>query len=296
MKRIIIAYVPVLHEGYRRFFEKYSDDVELWIIGQEVIEKFDYFYKEVRALKPELIVKSIESWGMFENIGILNKEKLKDLQKEEIEIIAPKEDVIKDVIKEYFLDKEITWDDIFLRWDKHNYTSKIEISPDLEMSQKEFDNKIMKLAVADAENSSDWWRRVSAVIVKDGKAIIIEHNKHVPSNHTPYANGDPRNAAHKGVNLELSTVLHAEAGAVARAAKQGISLEGAEIYVTTFPCPPCAKQIAYSGIKKVYYSSGYGVLDGETILKENGVKIVFVRADISPQKGLGDTKYDKPKK
>lgn len=295
--KIIIAYVPVLHEGYRRFLEKYSGDAQLWIFGQELIGEFDYLYKEIRALRPELVARSIESWDMFGSIEVLNLEKLKELQSkaEELEIIAPKEDVTERLLKEYFPEKEITWDDIFLRWDKHNYSSKVEISPDMKISQSDFDRKMMELAIDEAEESSDWWRRVGAVIVKDGEAVIIEHNRHVPSQHTPYVNGDPRNVAHKGVNLELATSLHAEAGAVARAAKNGISLDGAEIYVTTFPCPPCAKQIAYSGIKKMYYSSGYGVSDGETILRENSVEIIFIEADTSPQKGLGDTKYKKPK-
>lgn len=297
MKKVIIAYVPVLHEGYRRFFEKYAGDAELWIFGQELIEKFDYLYKEVRALKPKLVAKSIGSWGLFESeVGILDNEKIKEFQLEELQIVIPKEDVTEELLGEYFTDKEIVRDDIFLRWDKHNYTSQIEVSPDLVISEKEFDEKMMKVATNESEDSSDWWRRVGAVIVKNGKVVIAEHNRHVPSEHTPYINGDPRNAAHKGVNLEISTVLHAEAGAVAKAAKKGIPLEGAEIYVTTFPCPPCAKQIAYSGIKRMYYSSGYGVLDGESILKENGVEIVFVQCDISPQKGLGDTEYRRVKK
>jgi dCMP deaminase len=48
------------------------------------------------------------------------------------------------------------------------------------------------------------------------------------------------------------------------------------LYVTVFPCPPCAKLIAYSGIKNVYCGGGYGVLDGEDILKSRGVKVFFV--------------------
>jgi dCMP deaminase len=48
------------------------------------------------------------------------------------------------------------------------------------------------------------------------------------------------------------------------------------MYVTTFPCPPCAKMIAFSGVKKLYYAGGYGVLDGEAIMKSKGVEIIFV--------------------
>ena len=74
--------------------------------------------------------------------------------------------------------------------------------------------------------------------------------------------------------MELSTALHAEAGLIVEAAKKGISLEGATLYVTTFPCPNCAKLVAASGIKKLIYQDGYSVLDGEELLRSAGLIIV----------------------
>jgi dCMP deaminase len=64
---------------------------------------------------------------------------------------------------------------------------------------------------------------------------------------------------------------------VAEAAAKGVSLEGGSLYVNIFPCPPCAKLIAYSGIKNLYYSGGYGALDGESVLKAKGVKIIYIK-------------------
>jgi dCMP deaminase len=127
-----------------------------------------------------------------------------------------------------------------------------------------------------ATKSSDWWRHVGAVLVKDEKIILSTFNTHVPSEQMPYVNGDPRSNFSKGVHLELSTAIHAEARLIAQAAKEGVSLDGASLYVTTFPCPPCAKLVAYAGIKKLYFDEGYGVLDGEQILKQQGVEIVQV--------------------
>ena len=92
----------------------------------------------------------------------------------------------------------------------------------------------------------------------------------------PYVNGDPRNNFHKGDHIEISTAIHAEAQMIAEAARKGVSLEGADMYVTVFPCPPCAKLIAFSGIKNLYCGGGYGVLDGEAVLKSKDVKIFFV--------------------
>ena len=39
MKKIILAYIPVLHQGYRQFFEKYVSEVQtLYILGNELIK------------------------------------------------------------------------------------------------------------------------------------------------------------------------------------------------------------------------------------------------------------------
>src|SRR5690606_10170342 len=132
---------------------------------------------------------------------------------------------------------------------------------------------------SEANKSSDWWRRVGAAIVKDGGILVSAYNKHLPTEHTPYVNGDPRNAFSKGVNIELSSAIHAEALAISEMAKKGIPLEGTSMYVSTFPCPVCAKLIASSGIKKVYYYEGYSMLDGEDVLRSKGVEIIRVNLD-----------------
>lgn len=51
--------------------------------------------------------------------------------------------------------------------------------------------------------------------------------------------------------------VHAEMNAIIQCAKFGASTEGAEIYVTHFPCLNCCKAIIQSGIKTVYYASDY---------------------------------------
>lgn len=51
--------------------------------------------------------------------------------------------------------------------------------------------------------------------------------------------------------------VHAEANALLQCAKFGVATEGAEIYVTHFPCLQCCKQIIQSGIRTVYYAEDY---------------------------------------
>lgn len=51
--------------------------------------------------------------------------------------------------------------------------------------------------------------------------------------------------------------IHAEMNALLQCAKFGVPTEGAEIFVTHFPCLPCSKAIIQAGIKKLYYSADY---------------------------------------
>lgn len=57
--------------------------------------------------------------------------------------------------------------------------------------------------------------------------------------------------------LEFGRIVHAEMSALSDAARKGISVEGATLYCTTFPCHICAKLIVAAGIKKVIYLEPY---------------------------------------
>lgn len=51
--------------------------------------------------------------------------------------------------------------------------------------------------------------------------------------------------------------IHAELNAILYAARNGLAIDGATMYVTLSPCGECAKAIAQSGIKKLVYSELY---------------------------------------
>ncbi|NMA89991.1 MAG: ComE operon protein 2 [Amphibacillus sp.] len=51
--------------------------------------------------------------------------------------------------------------------------------------------------------------------------------------------------------------VHAEMNAILQCAKFGVQTEGAEIYVTHYPCLQCCKAIIQAGIKTVYYAADY---------------------------------------
>lgn len=51
--------------------------------------------------------------------------------------------------------------------------------------------------------------------------------------------------------------IHAEINALLQCAKYGTPTNGADIYVTHFPCLQCSKAIIQSGIKNVYFANDY---------------------------------------
>ncbi|MHC0035845.1 ComE operon protein 2 [Pseudoneobacillus sp. C159] len=51
--------------------------------------------------------------------------------------------------------------------------------------------------------------------------------------------------------------IHAEMNALLQCAKFGVPAEGAEIYVTHFPCLQCCKALIQAGIKTVHYAKDY---------------------------------------
>jgi dCMP deaminase len=133
------------------------------------------------------------------------------------------------------------------------------------------------LADKESELSSDWWRQIGAVFVKEGKVLYKAHNHHLPSDFHLGTFGDPRSNFDKGEKPEIYTSIHSEANIVAMGAKEGVSLKGGSIYVTTFPCSNCARLLCEAGVKKVFYKNGYSRLDAENIFKSYGVEIVLVK-------------------
>jgi dCMP deaminase len=277
MEKIIIAYVPVLHDGYRQLFETHNS-ATLYVLGQEIISEFTHLSKEIRQLDPELIRQAIQSWNILSEVHVLDLSELQNILEGESQIVMPDEDIMHDLSGKYFKNKDIIFDPIFLRWDKHKSMEEKPVEADQVISRDKFDREVMHNLKKEAGRSSDFWRRIGAVVIKNGETLLVAHNAHLPSPHSPYAEGDPRNNFHKGVGIEYSTAIHAEAGLIAEAAKKGVSLDGSSLYVSTFPCPVCAKQVAHSGVKKLYYTGGYSILDQERILRSKGVEIIFVEA------------------
>lgn len=268
----VVAYVPVLHRGYIDFFDRNMSHGEcIFILGDEFIEELMPFHKEIRGLDPGDAVNFLTK--LSDDVSLLTKSGLHLLSGNRV--VLPSEEISKKFAVKYLPGSDIRFDEVFLRWDESSVFSQKVVAYD-RISDSEFDRKMMKLAEDEASKSSDWWRHVGAVATMGEIVLFANHNQHVPSEHTPYAQGDPRDYIQAGQRSELSTALHGEQVIILRAAREGVSLKDASIYVTVFPCPVCAKLIAYSGISKCYFGSGHANLDGESIMRSQGVEIIQV--------------------
>jgi dCMP deaminase len=68
-------------------------------------------------------------------------------------------------------------------------------------------------------------------------------------------------------------VTHAEANALAFAAREGISTDRGTLFVTVSPCEVCARLLIAAGIERVMYYEEYRDPRGVEILKEGGVQV-----------------------
>lgn len=104
-------------------------------------------------------------------------------------------------------------------------------------------------------------KQVGCVIVKDKRIISSGYNGVLP-------NVDPK----FGLDSDgITHTVHAEANAIAFAAKKGISLEGSSIYLTLSPCEKCTELLIQAGIKEVTFIEQYRDISPLEILAKNNV-------------------------
>ncbi|MBU0571802.1 MAG: cytidine/deoxycytidylate deaminase family protein [Candidatus Omnitrophica bacterium] len=142
-------------------------------------------------------------------------------------------------------------------------------------SRPAWDEYFINIARLVSSRSTCLRRNVGAVIVKNKQVLTTGYN------------GAPAGVKHcdeigcmrekmgvpSGERHELCRALHAEQNAFLQAARHGISLDGATMYMTTQPCSICAKMIINAGIKKIIFEGDYPDEFAIELLKEAGVKL-----------------------
>lgn len=137
------------------------------------------------------------------------------------------------------------------------------------------DKSFINIAKEIALSSKCVSKQVGAVIVKDGRILSTGYNG-TPAgyqNCNTFWKGEYTKEHHE---WSKTYEIHAEMNAIIWAARKGIAIEGATIYVTLEPCSECSKNLIASGIKKIVYEKSYEHTNSDVVskfLEDNGVKI-----------------------
>jgi dCMP deaminase len=140
-------------------------------------------------------------------------------------------------------------------------------------------------------------RPTGAVLVKDKQLLATGYNGSMPG--APHCSDevmpDGSPYCHRRL-LKIADVdkynycraSHAEANAIAQAARYGVAIKGASLYVTLQPCFVCLKLLATAQIERVYYELAYESQDPlrdafwEAAVREAGLQ-VFQQLTVPPE-------------
>jgi len=127
-----------------------------------------------------------------------------------------------------------------------------------------------------------------------GVGTVIERDRVILA--TGY-NGSPRGldhcdeVGHELVDGHCIRTVHAEANAIAAAAKFGVSINGASVYTTASPCYDCFKLLINAGVRRIvcgsFYGSRYGASEKVlTLAAQAGIKMEFMKDDTKIEENL----------
>ena len=132
------------------------------------------------------------------------------------------------------------------------------------MKQKWVD-AFMDTAERFAQLSSAKRLKVGAVVVKDNRIISIGYNG-MPAGWTNDCENVVQLSDDTVVLKTKDEVIHAEANAILKLARDGESGNGSTLFCTHAPCIHCSKLVHGAGINTVYYRDAYRDEDGINFL------------------------------
>lgn len=275
---VLVLDMPVIHRGYLDLLQRHADQGTLrtlYLVGEDVIDELGV-PKEIRAVDPEMIRDLLRGLYLPFNIEILHLDQMGNLP--QTGLFTARDEVSRRIRDKYFADAKLTEENVFLRWDTSNTTVDRPGGFERETNDQ-FHVDMIKRTRELADLSSDWWRQVGVVIVRDGQILVEAYNKGFPTENAPYVDGNPRDHIQAGTLGFLSGTLHGEQAAIAKASRQQSGTQGADLYLNSYPCHACASMMGEAGIARVFFSGGNAYLNVEETLKAAGIESIFVRDD-----------------
>jgi len=133
-----------------------------------------------------------------------------------------------------------------------------------------WDSYFLGLAKHVAERSTCLRRQVGCLMVRDRRILATGYNGSPSKAPHCIDVGCARSGVPSGERLDLCRAIHAEANAVAMAAKVGIPLDGATAYVTVRPCAGCMRLLIQAGVERVVWDGSYPDEETVKVAKESG--------------------------
>lgn len=119
------------------------------------------------------------------------------------------------------------------------------------MQRASWDQYFMSIAKVVSSRSTCDRKHVGAVIVRDRTILSTGYNGSIRG--MPHCD----EVGHMLESDHCVATIHAEQNAIIHAAKNGVSIDGADIYITASPCWSCFKSIANSGLRRIVYGEFY---------------------------------------
>jgi dCMP deaminase len=142
----------------------------------------------------------------------------------------------------------------------------------------------MDMAMIQATRSTCERAQVGVVIARDGRVLATGYNG-APAGlpHCDHSGDDFESLqdaaggliARHPVYPGCQTSVHAEANAVAYAARYGVALHDSELYTTYSPCLACAQIIINAGVTRVVALKEYRITAGIDLVRAAGLSMDF---------------------
>ena len=131
----------------------------------------------------------------------------------------------------------------------------------------------MNIAKEVATRSTCDRKHVGALIVRDKTILSTGYNGSIRG--MPHCD----DVGHMMEDGHCVATIHAETNAILQAAKNGVMINGGEVYITASPCWPCFKMLANAGIKKIYYGEFYRDQRIFDVAKQIGIELINIPVD-----------------
>jgi dCMP deaminase len=133
------------------------------------------------------------------------------------------------------------------------------------------DEALVLTAFVWAERGTCSRLKVGCVISRDGRILVQGYNGAPPGlSHCQ----DKETGSIHGHTTEQCLAVHAEQNAISWAARNGVTLEGADMHLTHMPCLACARRTITAGIRSVMWCEAYRDSSGVGLLREAGLNVV----------------------